>query len=327
MAETISYNTSDDPVAAQAIAEKEAESLKIGEELMAKQEKMLAGKYKSAEELESAYLELQKKLGDSPTQETTEPETEYELYSDDGSVNYETANELYGNQLGELFKSNNIDPFAMSKHFEENNGTLDDSMYEQLSKAGLSKNVVDNYLDGVRNEVGFNADAPEPVLSQPEVDEIKGLAGGDEGYDALMEWAGKNLTQEDAKNYDDVLATANKSAIKFAVKALMGQYEDSQGRDSKIVTGKQSSTETYRSMAEVVRDMNKPEYTTDEAFRDDVIRKLAQSNLKVQEITMPGHYGKGTKKGNGAKKLMKKNPKLPPKVAAAIAKNMKKKKK
>ena len=281
MAETISYNTSDDPVAAQAIAEKEAESLKIGEELMAKQEKMLAGKYKSAEELESAYLELQKKLGDSPTQETTETEPEYELYSDDGSVNYDTANELYGNQLGELFKSNNIDPFAMSKYFEENNGTLDDSMYEQLSKAGLSKTVVDNYLDGVRNEVGFNADTPEPVLSQPEVDEIKGLAGGDKGYDALMEWAGENLTKEDAKNYDDVLATANKAAIKFAVKALMGQYEDSQGRDSTIVTGKQSSTETYRSMAEVVRDMNKPEYTTDEAFRDDVIRKLAQSNLKV----------------------------------------------
>ena len=281
MAETISYNTSDDPVAAQAIAEKEAESLKIGEELMAKQEKMLAGKYKSAEELESAYLELQKKLGNSPTQETTETEPEYELYSDDESVNYDTANELYGNQLGELFKNNNIDPFAMSKHFEENNGTLDDSMYEQLSKAGLSKTVVDNYLDGVRNEVGFNADTPEPVLSQPEVDEIKGLAGGDKGYDALMEWAGENLTKEDAKNYDDVLATANKPAIKFAVKALMGQYEDSQGRDSTIVTGKQSSTETYRSMAEVVRDMNKPEYTTDEAFRDDVIRKLAQSNLKV----------------------------------------------
>ena len=56
MAETIRYDTSDDPVAAQSIAEKEAESLRIGEELMAKQEKMLAGKYKNAEELESAYL-------------------------------------------------------------------------------------------------------------------------------------------------------------------------------------------------------------------------------------------------------------------------------
>ena len=281
MAETIRYDTSDDPVAAQAIAEKEAESLKIGEELMAKQEKMLAGKYKSAEDLEAAYLELQKKLGESPTQETTETEAEYELYSDDGSVNYETANELYGDQLGNLFKNNNIDPFAMSKHFEENNGTLDDSMYEQLAKAGLSKNVVDNYLDGVRNEVGLNPDTPEPVLSETEVNEIKGLAGGEEGYDALMEWAGKNLSQDDAKNYDDVLATANKSAIKFAVKALMGQYEDSQGSDSRIVTGKESSTENYRSMAEVVRDMNKPEYQNDEAFRDDVLRKLSASNLKV----------------------------------------------
>ena len=283
MAETIRYDTSDDPVAAQAIAEAEAESLKIGEDLMSKQDKMLAGKYKSAEELESAYLELQKKLGDSPStaENTAEPETEYELYSDDGNVNYETANELYGSQIGELFKNNNIDPFAMSKHFEENNETLNDEMYEQLSKAGLSKSLVDSYLDGVRNEVGLKADTPEPVLSESEVDEIKNLAGGNDGYDSLMDWAGKNLSEEDAKNYDDVLATANKSAIKFAVKALMGQYEDSQGRDSRIVTGKESATETYRSMAEVVRDMNKPEYTQDEAFRDDVIRKLSASNLKV----------------------------------------------
>ena len=52
MAETIRYDTSDDPVAAQAIAEKEAESLRIGEDLIAKQDKRLAGKYKTAEELE-----------------------------------------------------------------------------------------------------------------------------------------------------------------------------------------------------------------------------------------------------------------------------------
>ena len=96
-----------------------------------------------------------------------------------------------------------------------------------------------------------------------------------------MEWAGQNLDKTAQDEYDAVLATANKTAIKFAVTALMGQYEDSQGRDSRIVTGKESSTQNYRSMAEVVRDMNKPEYQTDEAFRDDVIRKLSASNLKV----------------------------------------------
>ena len=284
MAETIRYDTSDDPVAAQAIAEKEAESLKVGEELMAKQDKMLAGKYKSVEDLEAAYNELQKKLGDKPTEtaeDTSEPATEYEFYSDDGSVNYDTANEVYGTKLGETFKENGIDPFEMNEYFDNNNGTLSDEMYDKLSTAGLNRDMVDAYLKGLRGELGYPEDTQQPVLDESEVDEIKNLAGGSDGYDALMEWAGSNLSKEDAKNYDDVLATANKTAIKFAVKALMGQYEDSQGRDSRIVTGKESSTENYRSMAEVVRDMNKPEYQTDEAFRDDVLRKLSASNLKV----------------------------------------------
>ena len=283
MAETIRYDTSDDPVAAQAIAEKEAESLKIGEDLIAKQDKRLAGKYKTAEELEAGYLELQKRLGETPTADTdtTESEPEYQFYSDDGAVNYDTANEVYGEQLGDLFKSNDIDPFAMSKHFEENNGTLDDTMYEQLNKAGLSKSVVDSYLEGVRQSTGFSPETAAPYLSEADVNEVKNMVGGDKGYDNLMDWAGKNLDQEAAKDYDEVLATGNKSAVKFAVKALMGQYEDANGRDSKLVTGKESAPETYRSMAEVVRDMNKPEYQNDEAFRDDVIRKLSASNLKV----------------------------------------------
>ena len=241
---------------------------------------MLAGKYKNPEELEAAYIELQKKLGETPATETTaEPEPEYELYTDNGSVNYDTANELYGEQLGNTFKSNNIDPFAMSKHFEENGGTLSEEMYEELGKAGLAKDLVDSYLDGVRNRTGVQPTASP--LTEANINEIKDIANGNDGYESLMEWAGKNLNKEDIQNYDDVLATGNLSAIKFAVKALMGQYEDANGRDSKIITGKESPQDSYRSMAEVVRDMNKPEYQNDEAFRDDVLRKLSASNLKV----------------------------------------------
>ena len=241
MAETIRYDTSDDPVAAQAIAEKEAESLKIGEELMEKQDKRLAGKYKSAEELETAYLELQKKLGETPTstaEDTAEPAQEFEFYADDGSVNYETANQVYGEQLSNTFKDNDIDPFEMNKHFVENNGTLSDEMYERLGNAGLTKNLVDSYLKGVREEVGF--DAPAATLTDAEIADVKNVANGEEGYQSLMDWAGKTLSKADQDNYDTVLATGNKTAIKFAVKALMGQYEDANGRDSKIVTGKES---------------------------------------------------------------------------------------
>ena len=43
--------------------EDELDSLQRGEQAMAEQQEMLAGKFKDAEELEKAYIELQKKLG------------------------------------------------------------------------------------------------------------------------------------------------------------------------------------------------------------------------------------------------------------------------
>ena len=42
----------------------EQDSLAVGEEIVEQQEQLLAGKYKDAQELEKAYVELQKKLGD-----------------------------------------------------------------------------------------------------------------------------------------------------------------------------------------------------------------------------------------------------------------------
>ena len=55
----------------------EQESLQVAEEMEQQQEQRLAGKYKNAEELEAAYLELQKKLGDQ-SEEQVEEETEEE---------------------------------------------------------------------------------------------------------------------------------------------------------------------------------------------------------------------------------------------------------
>ena len=172
----------------------------------------------------------------------------------------------------------------MNKHFEENNGTLSEEMYEQLGKAGFSKNIVDSYLEGVRQQVGFESTEPAeaaPVLTETEVNAIHNIAGGKDGYENLMSWAGQNLSDEDAKNFDEVIETGNKAAVTFAVKALNAQYEDAVGRDSTLVTGKAAPPDTYRSMAEVVRDMNNPLYDSDEAYRADVRRKLEVSNLKV----------------------------------------------
>ncbi len=290
---TVTYDPADDSVVMEADTARDQETLEVGEKMMAEQDNLLAGKYKKPEDLEAAYLELQKKLGD---QESTPAEEEVQedpapeqldpasYYQEDGSVNYDTAEQVYGEKISEVFKENEIDPFKMNEYFVENNGTLSDEMYDTLGKAGLTKNLVDSYLEGVRQQVGMENVQPDPVspvLTDAEVSEVKQIAGGEKGYDDLMAWAGDNISDVDAKNFDDVIETGNKAAVTFAVKALMAQYEDAQGRDTNLITGKKSKTETYRSMAEVVRDMGNPLYDRDEAYREDVRRKLEASNIKV----------------------------------------------
>tara|TARA_Y100001963_G_scaffold9274_1_gene11924 strand:+ start:445 stop:1338 length:894 start_codon:yes stop_codon:yes gene_type:complete len=297
MGETITYDAATDTVTTEDnLSKEEQDSLQVGEKMMADQEGLLAGKYKSPKDLEKAYLELQRKQGEEsglgkldkePTEEVTEetPQfTQEDFYSEDGSVNYETANEVYGEQISKQFQDNGIDPFKMNEYFVENNGTLTDEMYTDLSKAGFNKAMVDSYLEGVRNQVGMEQAQAEaaPILSDAEVAEVHNIAGGKGGYEQLMEWASENISDADAKNFDEVIETGNKAAVTFAVKALMGQYEDAVGRDSNLVTGRKSSPQdVYKSMAQVVSDMSDPRYDKDEAFRDDVQEKLARSNLKV----------------------------------------------
>ena len=48
-----------------------------------------------------------------------------------------------------------VDPFVMSKHFQENNGTLTPEMTKQLTDAGFAPDLVDTYLRGARNDFGF----------------------------------------------------------------------------------------------------------------------------------------------------------------------------
>ena len=294
--QTVTYDPTDDSVLVEQAEARDAETLEVGEKMMTEQENLLAGKYKTTEDLEKAYKELETKLGkqdkglerdDVPEPEDTTEEKEPQLtkedfYNEDGSVNYETTEKAYGKQLSDVFQANEIDPMQMTEYFIENNGTLSDDMYSKLGEAGIPKSAIDQYLEGARQSAGITQEPQLPILNNDEVAEVKAIAGGEEGYEQLMSWASDNMSEADANNFDEIIQLQNKAAAKFAVKALMGQYEDAVGRDSTLIQGKQSTPqEVYRSMAEVVRDMGNPLYDTDEAYRDDVRRKLEVSNLKV----------------------------------------------
>ena len=64
MAETLTVNTDE---TTPELTSEEQDSLQVGEQMAKDQGELLAGKYKNAEDLEKAYIELQKKLGDNDT--------------------------------------------------------------------------------------------------------------------------------------------------------------------------------------------------------------------------------------------------------------------
>ena len=78
MAETLTYENTTETTSIDNLSEEEQDSLQVGEAMQEAQDNLLAGKYKNAEELEKAHIELQKKLGnkEAPTEEVEEEEAE-----------------------------------------------------------------------------------------------------------------------------------------------------------------------------------------------------------------------------------------------------------
>tara|TARA_B000000609_G_scaffold129016_1_gene103227 strand:+ start:92 stop:946 length:855 start_codon:yes stop_codon:yes gene_type:complete len=283
MAETLTVN---DTPEAEGLSPEEQESLQVGEQMAEEQGELLAGKYKNAEDLESAYLELQKKLGDKDglqegreeTQEVEETtDEEPQLYREDGSVNYESVNRDYGETLGNLFKEKNVDPYSIAKTFYENNGQITPEMHDQLTGAGIAKEAVDAYLAGRAREMGMNA-----AVSQTDINAIHQSVGGEAKYKSLMDWASNNLSEEAIKSFDNLVNTGDPGSIQLAVDGLQAKYNDVNGYEGRMLQGKPSkkNTDVFQSQAQLIEAMNDKRYDRDPAYRKAVIDKLDRSDLE-----------------------------------------------
>ena len=69
-------------------------------------------------------------------------------------------------------------------------------------------------------------------------------------------------------------------SIQLAVNGLKAQYEQANGYEGKMYTGKapQTTGDIFRSQAELVAAMSDRRYDNDPAYRQDVIAKLERSN-------------------------------------------------
>lgn len=257
----LTVNTERDP---DVLTEDELDSLRVGEELQAEQQDMLAGKFRDAEELEKAYMELQQKLGQPRDDEaTSEPKEEEESEVPKQDEELTEAQTLIG---------------EASKEFYANDGTISAEMMDKLGSMD-AKDLVQTYME--MQAVNDAAPTEVPDLSDREVMEIQSMAGGSDEYAQMTSWAGENLPPEDVQAFDSLIATGQMGAIRLAVAGLRSIYSEKVGYEGRMLSGKAAteSVDAFRSQAEVVRAMQDPRYENDPAYRNDVFNKLDRSNL------------------------------------------------
>ena len=262
MAETLSYQpeTTTETIESNLTPE-EQDSLAVGEKLQGEQEALLAGKYKDAAELEKAYIELQKKLG-----ENGEEEVQQESAAD------EEPEETTLSEGASLITSANDEFYA-------NDGKLSEETLEKFSSMS-SKELVEAYLE-VQGTPEFQAQSSDTAdLSDAEINQVKNNVGGEQAYANIIGWAQDNLDAQAQEAFDSIVATGSVQAINIAVAGLKSQYEAANGFEGKMYTGKPPKTggDVFRSQQELVRAMSDPRYENDPAYRQDIIEKLDRSN-------------------------------------------------
>tara|TARA_B100000378_G_scaffold190724_1_gene155047 strand:- start:548 stop:991 length:444 start_codon:yes stop_codon:yes gene_type:complete len=130
-----------------------------------------------------------------------------------------------------------------------------------------------------------NAQPVEPVASEitpDQISDIKSSAGGEKQYANVINWAKSNLDGKSINAFDEVVNTGSVEAIKLAVSGLKAQYDNANGVEGRMVTGKPptNSGDVFRSQQELVAAMSDPRYDRDPAYRNDIIEKLDRSNLE-----------------------------------------------
>ena len=264
MAETLSYDNTPDT---EVLTAEEQNSLEVGEQLVAEQEQLLAGKYKNAEELESAYLSLQKKLGKSE-----EEEYDYEE-SDEGYEAEEESDEEVSSYAPAISLINEA-----SDEYYANDGALSEETISKFTEMS-SQDLVNAYME--MYETGQVNQAQNIELSDAQVNSVINSAGGESNYNQVIEWAASNLGDRQIDAFDSVVDSGNPAAINIAFQGLQSAYNDANGYEGRMLQGRAPSSagETFRSQAELVAAMGDPRYDNDPAYRADVVDKLNNSDL------------------------------------------------
>ena len=262
MAETLTVNTDD---STPELTSEEQDSLQVGEKMAEEQGELLAGKYKNAEDLEKAYVELQKKLGEKEDGLQEGQETE--------EVTDETEEETTSE------KSEAVSLLeAANEEFYANDKSISDETLEKFSQLS-SQELVQAYIEMQKNAPQTES---EVDVTTSEINKIQNSVGGEAQYDKLISWAGENLKADEIKAFDALVGTGNAASIQLGVDALKAKYDNANGYEGRMLSGKaaENSGDIFKSQAQLVKAISDPRYDNDPAYRQEIVAKLDRSDIQ-----------------------------------------------
>ena len=219
------------------------------EETSEERPEWLDEKFESPEDLAKAYNELQKKQSskESKAKKDDEPATEEKE---------ETSNNL------------NTSVQKATEEFSET-GSLTDKTFVELEKAGLPRSFVEAYIAG------------QESISTSQALDIQNEVGGNANYNAMSDWASENLSDGDLDGFNSIVENGSIDQAKMAVKGLYSQFISAGGQPPELAQGgtSGSSVKPFGSAAQVTEAMRDPRYSNDPAFRENVEKRLAVSNV------------------------------------------------
>jgi hypothetical protein len=170
-----------------------------------------------------------------------------------------------------------LTPNELNKFTEEfnTNGELSEDSYSELSKLGLSKEVVDTYIEG------------QIALQEVRVNRVFNEVGGKESYQSMIEWAKDNWDTQQIEVFNRNVNSGDDALVMFSVKALKENYEKANGspipnralKGSAQGDSNGSGLKGYESKQEMFKAMRNPAYGKDPSYTKMVENKIKNSKF------------------------------------------------
>lgn len=154
---------------------------------------------------------------------------------------------------------------AAAAEFAEK-GELSEDTFATLEKVGLSRQMVETYIEGQR-----------AIVSNLQSAAYSAFDGTADTYQSAIKWAADNLSDEEIAALDVQLTSLNPAIVKQGAKALAARYaQEADIVPTRQVLGEGSGpTGSYfKSSHEMMKAMSDPRYAQDAAFRDEVAMKI-----------------------------------------------------